>query len=61
MRKFKLKLNPTKYAFGVCAGNFLGFLVHRRGIEIDTNKSRAITEAKPPQNKKELQKNLHSF
>ena len=58
MRKFKLKLNPAKCAFGVCARNFLGFLVHQRGFEIDTNKSRAITEAKPPRSKKELQRFL---
>ena len=28
MRFHKLKLNPLKCAFGVQAGNFLGFLVH---------------------------------
>jgi hypothetical protein len=34
--------------------NFLGFLVHNRGIEIDKNKAKAIMQAKPPTNK-ELQ------
>ncbi|XP_059627439.1 uncharacterized protein LOC132270270 [Cornus florida] len=38
------------------AGNFLGFLVHRRGIEVDKNKARAIIEAQPLRNKKELQR-----
>ena len=28
MRKHQLKMNPLKCAFGVTAGNFLGFLVH---------------------------------
>ena len=28
MRHHLLKLNPLKCAFGVCVGNFLGFLVH---------------------------------
>lgn len=28
------------------AGNFLGFLVHQRGIEVDKNKTKAILEAK---------------
>ncbi|CAL8992752.1 unnamed protein product, partial [Prunus brigantina] len=37
------------------AGNFLGFLVHQRGIEIDKNKAKSIIEALPPRNKKELQ------
>ena len=31
----QLKLNPLKCAFGVCVGNFLGFLVHQREIEVD--------------------------
>ena len=58
MRVHCLKLNPLKCAFGVQAGNFLGFLVHRRGVEIDKNKSRAVMEAKSPSNKKELQRFL---
>ena len=33
-RKFGPKMNPKKCAFGVSAGQFLGFLVHERGIEI---------------------------
>ncbi|CAL8152344.1 unnamed protein product [Prunus armeniaca] len=55
MRQHKLKMNPKKCVFGVQAGNFLGFLVHQRGIKIDTNKAKSIIEALPPQNKKELQ------
>ncbi|KAI5334573.1 hypothetical protein L3X38_024706 [Prunus dulcis] len=37
------------------AGNFLGFLVRQRGIEIDKNKAKSIIEALPPRNKRELQ------
>jgi hypothetical protein len=33
-RRFGLRMNPKKCAFGVSAGQFLGFLVHERGIEI---------------------------
>ena len=40
------------------AGNFLGYLVHSKGIQVDNNKAKAIIEAKPPSNKKELQKFL---
>ena len=58
MRHHQLKLNPLKCAFGVRAGNFLGFLVHQRGIEVDHNKTKAIASANAPQNKKELQKFL---
>ncbi|GKV11259.1 hypothetical protein SLEP1_g22525 [Rubroshorea leprosula] len=56
MRQHGLKMNPLKCAFGVIAGNFLGFLVHERGLEVDKNKARVIVEARPPQNKKELQR-----
>ncbi|KAI5313602.1 hypothetical protein L3X38_042778 [Prunus dulcis] len=55
MRQHKLKMNPKKCVFGVQAGNFLGFLVHQRGIEVDRNKAKSIIEALPPRNKKELQ------
>lgn len=44
------------HSIGVRAENFLGFLVHHRGIEIDKNKAREITEALPLKNKKELQR-----
>jgi len=33
-RKHGLKMNPNKCAFGVSVGQFLGFMVHQRGIEI---------------------------
>ena len=58
MRHHQLKLNPLKCAFGVCTGNFLGFLVHQRGIEVDQNKVKVIALANAPQNKKKLQKFL---
>ena len=49
-------MNSAKCAFGVSTGNFLGFLVHNQGIEVDKNKAKAMLEARPPRNKKELQK-----
>ena len=52
MRKHKLKINPLKCAFGVTVGNFLGFLVQKKGIEVDKNKTKAILEASCPTNKK---------
>ncbi|KAM2617511.1 hypothetical protein TB1_033896 [Malus domestica] len=51
MRIHKLKMNPKKCAFGVRAGNFLGFLVHQRDVEVDKNKSRAKMESPSPTNK----------
>ncbi|CAN6688414.1 unnamed protein product [Malus baccata var. baccata] len=58
MRIHKLKMNPKKCAFGIRAGNFLGFLVHQRGVQVDKNKSRAIMESPSPTNKVQLQKLL---
>ncbi|XP_050888197.1 uncharacterized protein LOC127093327 [Lathyrus oleraceus] len=37
------------------AGDFLGFVVHKKGIEINQNKTNAIMETKIPSTKKELQ------
>jgi hypothetical protein len=55
---YKLKMNPLKYAFGVSAGKFLGFIVHEKGIEIDPKKIEAIRSVKAPTCKKDLQKFL---
>ncbi|KAK2382415.1 hypothetical protein QL285_069951 [Trifolium repens] len=55
MWKHGLKMNPLKCAFCVHAGDFLGFVVHKKGIEINQNKTKAILETKPPSTKKQLQ------
>ncbi|CAL9012218.1 unnamed protein product [Prunus brigantina] len=55
MRAHGLKMNPKKCGFGVTTGNFLDFLVHQRGIEVDKSKATAIMAAPPPRTKKELQ------
>jgi hypothetical protein len=33
-RKHGLRMNPYKCAFGVSAGQFLGFMVHEKGIKV---------------------------
>jgi hypothetical protein len=53
-RVYKLRMNPLKCAFGVSARNFLGFLVHKRGIDVDLAKATAIATMKPPTNVKQL-------
>jgi hypothetical protein len=55
MRQNGLKINPLKYAFGVSAGKFLGFIIHDHGIEIDPKKVESIKKVKAPTCKKELQ------
>nr|AAX95992.1 retrotransposon protein, putative, unclassified [Oryza sativa Japonica Group] len=54
-RKYSLKMKPTKCAFGVSAGQFLGFLVYERGIEITQRNVNAIKKIQPPEDKTELQ------
>ena len=53
-RKHGLKMNPNKCAFGVSAGQFLGFMVHERGIEVGQKSVKAIDEVVPPTTKTEL-------
>jgi hypothetical protein len=48
-------MNPNKCAFGVSAGEFLGFLVHEGEIEVGKKSMKAIDEVVPPTNLKELQ------
>nr|XP_023903529.1 uncharacterized protein LOC112015361 [Quercus suber] len=55
LRQYRMKLNPSKCAFGVSSGKFLGFMVSNRGIEANPDKIRAILNMKPPTNVKEVQ------
>jgi hypothetical protein len=48
-------MNPNMCAFGVSTGQFLGFMIHKRGIEVGQKSIKAIDEAVPPTNKTELQ------
>jgi hypothetical protein len=58
MRRYGLKMNPLKSAFGVSAGKFLGFIVHEKGVEIDPKKIESIKKVQAPTSKKELQRFL---
>ena len=49
-----LKMNPKKCVFRVSSGKILGFIISKRGIEIDPNKAKAIAEMSPLKNLKEL-------
>ena len=53
-KEYKLHMNPMKCAFGVSAGKFLGFLVHHRGISVDSAKATAIATMKRPTTVREL-------
>ena len=55
LRRYKMKLNPSKCAFGVSLGKFLGFMVSQRGIEENPDKIQAILNMEPLKNIKEVQ------
>ncbi|GKV11061.1 hypothetical protein SLEP1_g22347 [Rubroshorea leprosula] len=56
LRKNKIRLNPAKCIFGVKFGKFLGFMVSRRGIELNPKKIKAIAEMEPPKLVKDIQR-----
>ena len=39
---YGFKMNPLKCAFGVSARNFLGFIIHDKGIEVDPKRIEKI-------------------
>ena len=55
LRKYSMKLNPSKCAFRVSSGKFFGFMVSQRGIEANLEKVRAILEMSSPKTIKEVQ------
>ena len=54
LRKYKLCLNPNKCTFGVRSGKLLGFIVNKRGIEVDHASTKAIQEMFAPKIKKQV-------
>ena len=55
MREHQVRLNPTKCAFGVHSGKFLGFMVSQRGIEVNPEKLQAIEDMRSPTCHREVQ------
>ena len=55
LRVYDMKLNPSKCAFGVSAGQFLGFMVTRRGIEANPAQLKAILESPSHASRKGVQ------
>ena len=54
LRQYQMKLNPSKCAFGVASGKFLGFMVSQKGIEANSKKVRAILDITSPKTIKEV-------
>nr|XP_018677532.1 PREDICTED: uncharacterized protein LOC103974988 [Musa acuminata subsp. malaccensis] len=56
LRRFGLRLNPAKCAFGETSGKFLGFIIHERGIDANPEKVQAIIDMQPPRTIRDLQR-----
>ena len=54
LKKYNMKLNLAKSAFGVSAGTFLGFIVNNQGIKANPEKIKAVLDMPPPSNIKEV-------
>ncbi|KAL0444423.1 UNVERIFIED_CONTAM: Transposon Tf2-12 polyprotein [Sesamum latifolium] len=54
LRRYHLKMDPSKCAFGVTSEKFLGFIVHQQGLEIEQAKFNAIFKMPEPRNIHEL-------
>ena len=61
LRKFQLKLNPTKCTFGATFGRLLRIMVSKKGIEIDLDKVRAIQDLPPLQTQKKVRSFMGRF
>lgn len=48
VRKFEMRLNPSKCTFGVQALKFLGFMLTARCIKANPDKCKAILEMRSP-------------
>ena len=54
LRRYQMKLNPLKCAFGVASGKFFGFMVNQSGIETNPAKIRALLEMHSPHKLKKV-------
>lgn len=44
LKDYRMRLNPTKFAFDVSSDKFLGFMISQRGIEANPEKIKAIID-----------------
>ena len=56
LKSYNMKLNPSKCAFGVSAGKFLGFIVNSQGIEANPDKIKVVLDMLPPSRIKDIQR-----
>ncbi|KAM2478827.1 hypothetical protein PS1_002628 [Malus domestica] len=54
LKRYRMRLNPNKCAFGVGFGKFLGFMISQRGIEANPEKIKVILDMKEPVTSKDI-------
>ncbi|KAM2695947.1 hypothetical protein EV1_040390 [Malus domestica] len=55
LKRYRMRLNPNKYAFGIDSGKFLGFMISQRGIKANPENIKAILDMKEPITSKYIQ------
>ncbi|CAL8174399.1 unnamed protein product [Prunus armeniaca] len=55
LKDYRMRLNPTKCAFGVSSGKFLEFMINQRGIKANPEKIKAIVDMETPKTQKDIQ------
>ncbi|CAL8169972.1 unnamed protein product [Prunus armeniaca] len=55
LRRYRMKLNLKKCAFGVSSGQFLGQIVNKRGIEPNPSKVQALRNMPDPRTPRDVQ------
>ena len=56
LRRYKIKLNPSKCTFGVPSGQLLGYVVSKRGIEANPEKIDTLLKLGKPECLRDVQK-----
>ncbi|GKV39439.1 hypothetical protein SLEP1_g47204 [Rubroshorea leprosula] len=56
LRRAQMKLNPMKCTFAVESGKFLGYVVSKKGIEVNPDKVQAVQQIEPPKTVKDVQR-----
>ncbi|GKV08871.1 hypothetical protein SLEP1_g20442 [Rubroshorea leprosula] len=56
LRRAQMKLNPLKCTFVVESGKFLGYVVSKKGIEVNPEKVLVVQQMEPPKTVKDVQR-----
>lgn len=54
LKKYNMRLNPNKCAFGVSSGKFLGFMISQRGIEANPKKIKVLLNMQVPKTQMDI-------